>query len=101
MAAFWKETFMDKIRNYWLRHVVKIQYYASGTWYDAMITSKEVEGNTLKVVCQTQDSATLTITAVRIIDSDGEVAGQSSENIVKNSTQGVISLWEFPLYEIV
>ena len=101
MAAFWKEAFMDKIRNYWLRHVVKIQDYASGTWYDAMITSKEIEGNTLKVVCQTQDSATLTITAVRIIDSDGEVAGQSSENIVKNSTQGVISLWEFPLYEIV
>lgn len=101
MAAFWKETFLDKIRNNWLRRIAKIQYYAGGVWYDALITDKTIEGNTLKVVCQTQDSATLTITAVRLIDSDGEVAGQASENIVKNSTQGVISLWEFPLYELV
>lgn len=101
MAAFWNENFLNKIRNNWLRRVAKIQYYAGGVWYDAMITSKEIEGNTLKVICQTQDSATLTITAVRIIDSDGETAGQTSENIVKNSTQGVISLLEFPLYELV
>lgn len=101
MALFWNENFLNKIRNNWLRRVAKIQYYAGGVWYDAMITSKAIEGNTLKVVCQTQDSATLTITTVRIVDSDGEIAGQISENLIKNSTQGVITLWEFPLYELV
>ena len=70
MALFWNDNFLNKIRNNWLRRVAKIQYYAGGVWYDAMITSKAIEGNTLKVVCQTQDSATLTITAVRIVDSE-------------------------------
>ena len=48
----------------------------------------------------TTDSADLTITSVRLLDTSGEVAGQISESIKKLATQGVITLWEFPLYEI-
>jgi len=98
--AFWTDTFMGKVRQDWLRRIEKIQYYANGTWYDALITAKSVSGDTLKITSQTTDSAALTITSVRLIDKDGDVAGQITENITKLATQGVITLWEFPLYEI-
>ena len=98
--AFWQSTFLNKVRQDWLRRLVKIQYYAGSTWYDAQITSKAIDGNTLKIVSQTTDSAALTITNVRLFDNDVDVAGQITENITKLATQGVITLWEFPLYEI-
>ena len=98
--AFWKETFMHKMREEWLRRIYKFQYYANGTWYDAEITEKKISGNTLQVTTATTDSAALTITKIRLLDTSGEVAGEISESITKLSTQGVITLWEFPLYEI-
>lgn len=45
-------------------------------------------------------SLALVVTSVRLIDTGGDVAGQISESITKLETQGVITLWEFPLYEI-
>ncbi|MBQ6208112.1 MAG: hypothetical protein IJK52_13635 [Oscillospiraceae bacterium] len=98
--AFWTEKFMGKMRTEWLRRLEKIQYYAGGKWYDAVITDKAIEGDTLKIWSQTMDSESLTITGLRILDTSGDVAGQISENLVKTSTQGVVTLWEFPLYEI-
>ncbi len=98
--AFWTNTFMSKMRNEWLRRIAKIQYYAGSTWYDAKITDKYVTGNTLYIRSQTTDNSALTITKVRLIDTGGDVAGEISENITKTSAQGVITLWEFPLYEI-
>ena len=98
--AFWTDTFMKKVRQDWLKRIVKIQYYAGGVWYDAQITSKTIDGDTLKILSQTTDSKALTITSVRLIDTGGDVAGQLTENITKLATQGGITLWEFPLYEI-
>ena len=99
--AFWKETFLTKIRKEWLRRIVKMQYYADGVWYDATITIKGVNGTAITLTTQTTDSAALNITKVRLLDVDGDVAGEITENIVKSATQGVVTLWEFPLYEVV
>lgn len=99
--AFWTDTFLNKVRQDWLKRIVKIQYYAGGVWYDAQITSKSISGDTLTILSQTTDSKALTITQVRLIDTGGDVAGQITENITKLATQGVITRWEFPLYEIV
>lgn len=98
--AFWTEPFMNKMRNEWLRRIQKVQYQAGGRWYDAQITDKHIEGDTMYVTTATTDSANLTISAIRILDTSGETAGQTNESIVKASDQGVITLWEFPLYEI-
>ena len=99
--AFWKEGFLNKMRAEWLRRIYKFQYYADGQWYDAVITDKKIEGDTMYVTTATTDSAAIPITKIRLIDTGGEVAGEISESITKLSTQGVITLWEFPLYEIV
>lgn len=98
--AFWTDTFMDKMRTEWLRRIVKVQYYAGGTWYDAQITEKSIDGDNIKILTATTDSAALTITSVRLIDIAGDVAGQLTESITKTASQGVITLWEFPLYEV-
>lgn len=97
---FWNESFMNKMRSEWLRRINKVQYYADGNWYDAVITDKSISGNTLKITSVTNDNLEINITAVRIIDSSGDVAGQLTENITKTATQGVITLWEFPIYEV-
>lgn len=98
--AFWTDVFLNKVREDWLKRIVKIQYCAGGKWYDALITSKTINGDTLEITSQTADNEALTITSVRLIDTGGDVAGQISENITKLNTQGVITLWQFPLYEV-
>ena len=98
---FWKESFLKKRREEWLKSVERFQYLTDGTWKDAVITDKRVDGNALKITTVTNDDGdAATITAVRILDNDGDVAGQKTENIEKKATQGVLTLWEFPLYEI-
>lgn len=99
--AFWKDSFMDKIRAEWLRRIHKFQYYADEQWHDAVITEKKISGDTITVITETTDSEELTITKIRLIDTSGDVAGEISENIEKLSTQGVVTVWEFPLYEII
>lgn len=98
--AFWTDTFMDKMRTEWLRRIAKVQYYAGGTWYTAHITSKSISGDNLVLYTETTDSAALTITKVRLLDISGDTAGEITENVTKLATQGVITRWEFPLYEI-
>lgn len=98
---FWTETFLAKRRSEWLKSIVKFQYHSNGTWKDAVITEKTVDGNALKIkTTMADDGITETISAVRILDRDGDVAGQMGERIVKKATQGLLTLWEFPLYEV-
>lgn len=98
--AFWTDTFLHKMREEWMRRIVKIQYQAGSTWYDAVITEKKIVGNTVRITTTTTDNAAMTIKAVRLIDTGGNVAGQRSENITKLATQGVVTVWEFPIYEL-
>lgn len=99
--AFWTDNFLNKMRREWLRRIVKIQYQASsGTWYDAVITEKKVTGNKVQITSTTTDNSAMTIKAVRLLDTSGDIAGQITENITKLATQGVITLWEFPIYEV-
>lgn len=98
--AFWTDTFLGKMRQEWMRRIVKIQYQAGSTWYDAVIIEKKVVGNKVQITSTTNDNTAMTIKAIRLIDTGGDVAGQLTENITKLASQGVISLWEFPVYEI-
>ena len=38
--AFWTDVFLNKVRQDWLKRIVKIQYYAGGVWYDARYAGK-------------------------------------------------------------
>lgn len=97
----WSNAYLNKMRKYWCRNIVKAQYYASNTnrWYDAHITQKDVETTDVVIKFETTDSENLTITSIRLIDSGGEVAFLEGRNIVKKSTQGVLMQITAPIKE--
>lgn len=98
--AFWTTAFLNKMRQEWMRRIAKVQYQAGSTWYDAVITKKEVVGNEVQITTTTTDSSNITIKAVRLIDTSGEIAGQRTESITKLGTQSVLTIWKFPIYEV-
>ena len=93
-------TFLNRTRKRWLKWLVKFQYKAGNTWYTAQITGKEISGDTLRITTMTTDDQALTITGVRVYDNNGDLVLEATENITKKSTQGVCTVWEFPLVEV-
>ena len=102
MANFWTSNYLAKRRNEWLKSIVKAQYRIGSTFYDATITEKKIEGDTLVIfmVIDHTVSGTATVNFVRLIDEGGQVAGERTENITKSGTQGVLMKFEFPLREV-
>ena len=102
MANFWTSNYLQKRRNDWLKTIVKAQYRIGSTFYDAVISEKKIVGDTLVVfmVIDHTVTGTVTVNYVRLIDVDGEVAGERAENITKKDTQGVLMKFEFPLREV-
>ena len=82
--SFWSTDFMNDRRKQWLNALVKFQYLVNGTWYDATIRTS---------------SGSQTIKAVRIIDVTGKQAGYQATEIVRAANQGVLTKFEFPIYE--
>lgn len=99
--AFWSSSFLAKRREHWLASLVKFQYQVGGSWYDATINSKKVNGSQLEIVanCPPIGSGTETITGVRIIDVGGNVAGSQTISTKRTATQGVVNKFVFPIVE--
>ena len=93
-------TFLNRTRTRWLRWLVKFQYKAGNVWYTAEITKKEIVNNLLRITTMTTDDEALTVTAVRVYDDNGDLVLETSENITKKATQGILTVWEFPLTEV-
>jgi hypothetical protein len=48
---------------------------------------------------QTNDEVNMTITKIRLIDSDGDVAYEGNRSIVKSSTEGALIQIDVPIVE--
>ena len=97
---FWKESFLNKMRQKWADEISVFQYKSNGIWKSANINGKTIEGNTIRLLVQVMETESFTITGMRIVDSAGIVIGETSENIVKPAGNQMISEWVFPVYEI-
>lgn len=99
--SFWSTDFMSNRRNQWLNALVKFQYLVGSAWYDATINTKRVTGNTIEIIVSfpRTSSGSQTISAVRIIDVTGQVAGYQEIELVRAANQGVLTKFEFPIYE--
>ena len=99
--SFWSTDFMNDRRKQWLNALVKFQYLVNGTWYDATINTKRVIGNKVEIIVSfpRTSSGSQTIKAVRIIDVTGQQAGYQAPEIVRAANQGVLTKFEFPIYE--
>lgn len=92
---------MNDRRKQWLNALVKFQYLVNGIWYDATINTKRVIGNKVEIIVSfpRTSSCSQTIKAVRIIDVTGKQAGYQATEIVRAANQGVLTKFEFPIYE--
>ena len=99
--SFWSTDFMNDRRKQWLHALVSFQYRVKGTWYDATINTKRVTGNKVEIIVSfpRTSSGSQTIKAVRIIDVTGKQAGYQAIEIARAANQGVLTKFEFPIYE--
>lgn len=97
----WQKPFLDKNRRWWLRKIARAQYYASATgkWYEGRLTEKSMSGNTMTFKIETTDEMSITITKVRLLDADGDVAYEGNRSIVKSSTEGALIQIDVPMVE--
>lgn len=100
--AYFLDTFMDRMRNKWLRSVHSVEVQANGAWHRGEINLKEIDGDALviKATFPTLDSVACTITASQIIDVHGEVAAYQTRSIQKISGQGTMIKLTVPIYEV-
>lgn len=99
--AFWSEDFMQRRREEWARDISGVEYRAGSTWYKGQITEKKLVGDKLSIRFVTTDSLLLTINEIRLLDSNGKVAGSTTENVVKSATQGMLYAIECTIIESV
>lgn len=99
--AFYTEQFLKKRRVWWMKSIAKIEALIGSTWYTGTIQKKELDGNKIVIhaVFTELTAQACTITSLRVIDIDGEVAAQKSENIKKAAGQGVLIKIELPITE--
>lgn len=99
--AFYTANFLKKRREWWMRNIHKVQASVGSTWYDGVIQKKALEGEQIVIHAVFTDltASAVTITGLRVIDVDGEVAAQRSESITKAAGQGVLIKFELPITE--
>lgn len=98
---FYKDSFLLDRKRQWLRSISKVQLYAGGSWYDAVIQTKDIiDGEiTIIAVCSALDNVATKITSSRLIDTTGNVAAEQAENISKVSGQGAMIKLILPIVE--
>ena len=75
-------TGMLGIREKALLAIDGAQYQAGGTWYDADLAGKYADSSSANISFYLPgDENGYTVTAVRLLDGDGNVAGNDSVNI--------------------
>ena len=99
--SFWSTEFMNDRRKQWLAALVKFQFRVGSTWHDAVINTKRIVGNRVEIIVSfpRTSSGSQTITAVRIIDVTGKQCGFQETEVVRASSQGVLTKFELPIYE--
>lgn len=100
--AFYTSNFLAKRRNWWLKNIYAVQAKVNGVYVDGAIQKKTVEGNNIvihAVFSGINGGAAATITGMRIIDIDGEVAAEQVDNVSTASGQGAIFKITLPIIE--
>lgn len=99
--AFYTPTFLNKRRQWWMKNIHKVEAFVGSTWHTGTIQTKKLDGDKIVIHAVFSDltASACTITSLRVIDIDGEVAAQKSESITKAAGQGVLIKLELPIKE--
>ncbi|MCQ2559188.1 MAG: hypothetical protein MJ157_00505 [Clostridia bacterium] len=86
--GFWQSVFLNKRQQALKREIAQVQYQIAGNWYRGTINSKIVQAATLTVLINLPAfGADNVITAMRVYDSTGDLAGQQALAIARTATQ--------------
>ena len=97
---FWTEAFINSRRAEWLNQINKAQYCVDGVWQDAEITEKYISSTGIKITTAMGEfSKKVKISGIRFLNKDEEVVGEQSENLEILALQGIMSVWDFSIYE--
>lgn len=100
VMTIWNSTFLDKIRTYWKNKIDKVQIQTgTDTWTDLTIVSKTIVDNKIAVFAKVPDAEFSTVN-IRIVDTDGDVAGATPESISKTSEDTFYMTFRFSLTQI-
>ena len=101
--AFYTDKFLEKRRRWLMNSIYQVQAFVGSTCYIGDIQKKELQGDTvvLHVVFPALTDLSCTITSIRVIDTDNDVAAQKSESIIKAAGQGILLKFELPITEEV
>lgn len=99
--SFYTDNFLEKRRIWWLKNLVKVEVLVGSTWYTGALQKKAIEGENIIIhaVFEELTASACTITSLRVIDIDGEVAAQKSESITTAAGQGVLIKLVLPITE--
>lgn len=98
---FYTAEYLAKRRKKWIDSLVRVQYQENGVWKTAAINSKTVTGTDLVIMANAPSSGTGgKITAVRIYDNDGVLAGSTTVNIEHTSVQNTLLKFVLPIKEV-
>ena len=98
---FYTDQFLKKRREWWMKNIAKVQAYADSEWHTGTLQKKELEGEKIVIhaVFDTLMDLACTISRLRVVDIDGEIAAEKSENIIKAAGQGILIKLELPITE--
>ena len=100
--GFFNENFLHERRAEWKNSLAKFQYRVDETWYDAVINSSEVKISKVlfSVIVPTIPQTSHTITAIRILDINGNEAAMQELRIERTATQTLLLSFSFPIQEV-
>lgn len=99
--AFYTDEYLAKRRKKWIDSLTVFQYCENGAWKTAHINSKTVEGTDLIILANAPSTGSSgRITAVRVYDNDGILAGKADVNIEHTSIQNTLLKFVLPIKEV-
>lgn len=98
--TIWNDTFLNKIRTFWKNKIDKVQLQTGeNAWTDLTIVSKTISGNKIEVFARVPDVQFSSVN-IRVMDTDGDVAGVTPESISKTSADTFYMTFKFNLTQI-
>lgn len=81
-------------------NLYKAQVLVNGQYKDVNIQKVEVTTNSIKIFVYIDETITGQITQYRLITNDGKIFLTRNENITKDNTRGLLTVFEIKLQEV-
>lgn len=84
----------NDLRQFITKRIYKAQYQRDGTWYDAVLVSKEVTPDGIaRIKVQISPGVATTITGVRLINTENQVWAVKTVNVVLETADTNLLQW--------